>query len=283
MRYASLSLVFLAASALPIHAVRAQSVFESFETGFGDWTVDSHIMSVQPEQFIYTVTRSQAQAQDGVWSLEFFMDGSNDDGSVWIARTVDLPAGLWDVAVDFQVWVPVASETNIWPRIAFIDTFQPQVESDFAFIDPLSLPAGWSPFTYSRTIDLSSPQQVWVALGLRVTWEGDRTYYVDSVTVSWTPAACDDGTCDVGENPCNCPGDCPGEEPSETTCNDGVDNDCDSFVDCEDTSCQADPFCLPHGIPAISSWGVSVLTLLVFVAATLMLRRGKPIAARFTP
>lgn len=54
---------------------------------------------------------------------------------------------------------------------------------------------------------------------------------------------CGDGTCDPGEDVCNCPEDC-GSPPGED-CTDGIDNDCDGLVDCEDDDCIEDPLCTP--------------------------------------
>jgi probable HAF family extracellular repeat protein len=51
---------------------------------------------------------------------------------------------------------------------------------------------------------------------------------------------CGDGACDSGESPCNCPVDCgPQYVFTETSCTDGVDNDCDSLVDEDDSDCCA--------------------------------------------
>jgi len=183
------------------------------------------------------VTRSQTQALHGVWSLEFLIDGTHDTGGVWIARPVNVPAGSWLMAVEFNVWEPSAGEFNIWFRVASISTVQPQVGADFWVTRPLSVTAGWTPFTYTRAMNLASPQQVWVAVGLAVNWESINTYYIDSVTISWTPFPCDNGTCDFGENPCNCQADCPGAESTELTCDDGIDNDCDLQIDCADLNC----------------------------------------------
>jgi len=54
---------------------------------------------------------------------------------------------------------------------------------------------------------------------------------------------CGDGTCDEGENQCNCPDDC-GTPPSTENCSDGIDNDCDTYVDCDDSDCSAVPACV---------------------------------------
>ncbi|MHC5094757.1 MAG: GDSL-type esterase/lipase family protein [Planctomycetota bacterium] len=54
---------------------------------------------------------------------------------------------------------------------------------------------------------------------------------------------CDDGTCDPGEDQCNCPEDCGTPPATETVCDDGIDDDCDSYTDCDDIDCDGDPAC----------------------------------------
>jgi hypothetical protein len=41
---------------------------------------------------------------------------------------------------------------------------------------------------------------------------------------------------------------CTSTEPTEVTCDDGIDNDCDTAVDCADPDCSADPFCDPGNL-----------------------------------
>jgi len=58
---------------------------------------------------------------------------------------------------------------------------------------------------------------------------------------------CGDGTCDPDEDSCSCPSDCGAPPPNElpnSTCDDGIDNDCDAATDCSDTAdCGTDPSC----------------------------------------
>lgn len=53
---------------------------------------------------------------------------------------------------------------------------------------------------------------------------------------------CGDGVLDPGETPCTCPEDAGDPLPDEVGfCHDGIDNDCDGFIDCDDANC-GDPY-----------------------------------------
>ncbi|TNF75051.1 MAG: hypothetical protein EP299_06505, partial [Acidobacteria bacterium] len=57
-------------------------------------------------------------------------------------------------------------------------------------------------------------------------------------------STCGNGACEPGESPCDCPSDCGGPPASETGfCADGIDNDCDGDVDCDDLDCLSDAAC----------------------------------------
>ncbi len=75
---------------------------------------------------------------------------------------------------------------------------------------------------------------------------------------------CGDGACDPPEDICNCSADCgtppTGEFPA-TTCEDGVDNDCDGLIDSDD------PDCGGQAIPTVSEWGLVIMTLLLLTGA----------------
>jgi hypothetical protein len=38
--------------------------------------------------------------------LDFTANGHFDDGTLWIVREIQVPAGTWDVGVTFDVWTP---------------------------------------------------------------------------------------------------------------------------------------------------------------------------------
>jgi len=57
---------------------------------------------------------------------------------------------------------------------------------------------------------------------------------------------CGNGLCEPNEDSCSCSVDCGSPVASEnpdSTCLDGIDNDCDNFTDCSDADCDSDPGC----------------------------------------
>jgi hypothetical protein len=85
----------------------------------------------------------------------------------------------------------------------------------------------------------------------------DPACSVGDVTCSYDPPAgsgcCGDGACTASEDRCSCDADCGLPAPSETDCTDDLDDDCDIFVDCDDSDCGADAACQP---PACDGDGV---------------------------
>ena len=71
------------------------------------------------------------------------------------------------------------------------------------------------------------------------TKEGLPCPLVLTADSSWP--VCGDGLCEPGETVCSCSSDC-GLPPLEI-CSDGIDNDCDDAIGCEDSDCALDEIC----------------------------------------
>jgi lysophospholipase L1-like esterase len=59
-------------------------------------------------------------------------------------------------------------------------------------------------------------------------------------------AVCGNDICDFGEE-CNCMEDCGTPPANESVCDDGVDEDCDGYIDCDDVDCDGNAVCLTCG------------------------------------
>lgn len=220
----------------------ADTVFEGFENGFGPWRADADM------QRVWSVTRSTAQAEAGAWSLDFTANGLNDDGTVWVTRQLLLPAGSWNIGLQFAIWKGSEGIVSVIPAIGFIGLREPAVEFDFTLspegeVFPIPQPAGFSFHQMNRSITVSVPTIAYVAFGYDIVVEGIITRFFDSATLTGVPNQCGDGTCLPGEDACNCPADC-GSTTAEV-CDDIADNDCDGFPDCHDTDCGAAATCQP--------------------------------------
>ena len=160
------------------------------------------------------------------------------------------------------VWAPTTPEGYVGPVVAFGDLFSHGrgnrferriylldlgVENPMAeLIGPGASPA-WSPdgrFLAVRGETINELKRIEVATGAVV----DLGDFGKVTAPSWKPALsvnCGDGTCDSGENPCNCAADCdlpPLNE--ESLCTDFIDNDCDGSIDCDDSDCSSDAACV---------------------------------------
>ena len=157
-----------------------------FATGFDGWTQQWHNESETGSDGV--VTHSTERGFNDGASLKFDMgDGFGDDGTLWIEKLFAVPADTPTlVDLSFQQFSLEQSDFNTFEVKAAISTQNPEVQADFVTIGNTDTVAGWAPFEYDQTI--TSPSgQVWVALGIRVAFEGHRDYWIDHVTVTTTP------------------------------------------------------------------------------------------------
>jgi FtsP/CotA-like multicopper oxidase with cupredoxin domain len=91
----------------------------------------------------------------------------------------------------------------------------------------LDVQGGEGPPTFPNDGDISLPYSAYYSLG--------------------GGSMCGDGTCDGGETSCSCSQDCGAPPSSELVCTDGLDDDCDGDIDCNDADCSVDPSCEAGG------------------------------------
>jgi hypothetical protein len=160
---------------------------DGFEADFGGWAKDAHV----PEDpnnpghpVAWDIARVTSRAYAGNHSLAFFIDGRQDDGTIWIEKQLVVEnASRVHVEISFQLHSEAESFNLVASVVAYAGAVDPEVEEDFAVLGPANEVAGWKRYTHKATIQAASTE-VWVALGITVRWETEMTYHIDDVRVS---------------------------------------------------------------------------------------------------
>jgi hypothetical protein len=161
---------------------------EDFENGFGEWTIDADV-PLDPNNsghFVeWSITRSKDIASSGLYSLKFFIDGRQDDGTIWIERKIAVEKGAKkQVTISFDFFSDHESLANTIAVIcAYADVQKARNEEHFTVIGNANEVEGWKRYSYTANIDTGLGEEVWVALGISVRWETYMTYYIDNVEV----------------------------------------------------------------------------------------------------
>jgi hypothetical protein len=164
-------------------------VFEDFEqisgSNFGSWLLGSdvpddpnnpgskvqwHILPVS------NVSRSLST------SAEFFIDGSQDDGTIWLQRKIALSGNGGSVNVSFWLFSEQESFNTLAVAVAYVGNTAPSSEADFAVVGAANQVSGWKEYTYSGSVN-SGSSEVWVAVGISVRWETSMTFWMDDVKI----------------------------------------------------------------------------------------------------
>ena len=161
---------------------------ESFEQNFGGWVKDADV-PLDPNNpghhVAWDVSRVASPTHSGQYSLELYVDGRQDDGTVWIEKKISVKNNSQiQVKVSFEFYSEHES-FNIVARVcAYAGISNPEVEADFTILGQANQVAGWKRYTHETTLYAGSSEEVWIAVGITVSWETEMTYNVDDVKVT---------------------------------------------------------------------------------------------------
>lgn len=160
---------------------------EGFEVGVDSWEQGADVPDDpnRPGQKVtWTIEQSPEQASEGVSSARFFLDGRQDDGTVWLVRAFHVPAGQnVVVTLSFDVWSQEESFNTIAYVAACAGARAPVRETDFNLEQSANQVAGWKRYDYRFDARGDGQGRVWVALGFSAVWETEVVYYFDDVLV----------------------------------------------------------------------------------------------------
>jgi hypothetical protein len=157
---------------------------EGFEQGMGDWEVgkDLPIDHDTDRPVEGSVAISSECARSGEASINITIDGRQDEGTVWIMRSAEVPSGLTNLKTSFFVYSESESFNTIAQVVAYIGDDQPVNESSFERLGPANPAEGWNEFHLEKKLD--SDGEIWIAVGISVAWETWMTYFIDDLSVS---------------------------------------------------------------------------------------------------
>jgi hypothetical protein len=154
------------------------------ETNFGDWTANQHVPQApnNPGHLVqWHIRRASNISRSGAYSAEFFIDGRQDDGTIWLERKVSVKKNAQvRLSISFWLYSEQASFT-IAAVVAYAGTTRPTVEEDFAIVGYANEATGWKNYAYVADVNTDSTGEAYIAVGITVRWETNMTYYVDDI------------------------------------------------------------------------------------------------------
>lgn len=156
----------------------------SFESDWRGWTVGRRLPEDPNEPGTQRVASeagvSTRYASDGETSLRVFIDGSQDDGTVWVQQPVDLSQYDY-LAVDYQV---STSFNEILQAAVYTGPEPDDSLEEQQFDRSNSLAghdaAGWKTFVY----DVSHDADGIVAVGFNIVWETGAVGFLDNIRLT---------------------------------------------------------------------------------------------------
>lgn len=218
-RHLLVALLLVAASALAGCATDpGPGTTETVETGFEDgltlWTKNSDVPddpNRPGKKVAWNITSSTERAHAGERSVNLTLDGSQDDGTIWITRPIGIEQGQ-RYRANVSVWAWSASESfnTIAHLVVSLGFKAPQAEEDFpppgenstgkanatsgGLRADLNQAEGWKRYSFQWTIPASEARELYAAVGISAVWETQMTYFVDDLTVELTRLASQGGS-----------------------------------------------------------------------------------------
>lgn len=142
-------------------------------------------------------------AQTGNYSGMFAIDGLQDDGTIWLQRSIPVDGGSqYDVTVSAAAYSEQESFNVIAHMVQYAGLTPPEQEEDFPQADtidtdgdsaglrqPLARAAGWETYNFTWTTPQIQDEtaHIHVGVGLSVVWETRIGFPYDDITVTVEP------------------------------------------------------------------------------------------------
>ncbi len=158
---------------------------DSFERGIDGWTPGYDLpddANNPGHKVAWNITVSNETSRVGLRALKMYVDGRQDDGTVWLQRTVAASANQ---TVTLSLWAYSQGENfNTHDVVvAYIGAQPPKGEGSFEVLGPGDSWTGWKQYIYTAKAS-GEGGTLYVAFGISVRWETDIVQYFDDVTLT---------------------------------------------------------------------------------------------------
>lgn len=188
---------------------RTVQIDESFEEGLGGWARDADVPDDpnRPGRKVnWSIDPTTNRSRTGDASARLFLDGRQDDGTIWLERTVEVPPDArYRINVTAHAWSRSESFNTIAHLVMVGGLVDPEAEGDFpppgesrvqgkegvvagGLREPLDQRAGWRPYSFEWVTPELATGTLHVAVGITAVWETEMTYDVDDVRILVVPA-----------------------------------------------------------------------------------------------
>lgn len=151
----------------------------------------------------WSINATDRVAQTGNYSGMFAIDGLQDDGTIWLQRSIPVDGGSqYDVTVSAAAYSEQESFNVVAHMVQYAGLSPPEHEEDFPQADsidtegeraglrqPLARTAGWESYNISWTTPEIQDEtgHIYVGVGLSVVWETMIRFPYDDIEVTVEP------------------------------------------------------------------------------------------------
>ena len=165
----------------------------SFEKDMEQWQIRGIDLELGDTLVAWSIQRTQEIAADGSTAVRFYLENYNDAGKIWIQRLFAAePNSPYDVHVVYAFASADFGMANLWTLITGVVPQSPQSRDDLVYQghtgngSDTDVGFQWLIKEYDFSVCAGSDGQLYVLVGIWGTWETPRTYYLDSLAVSFT-------------------------------------------------------------------------------------------------
>jgi hypothetical protein len=160
---------------------------EGFENGLAEWEQGADVPDDpnNPGQPVaWSIQQSDVVSVEGDYSARYFLDGRQDDGTIWLVRSLQVePATRYTVTLAIDFWSETESFNTIAKVALFVGTDPPNKETDFDTSRPANQMEGWETYSLQAEVTSDINGKVRVAFGISAVWETEMTYFIDNVVL----------------------------------------------------------------------------------------------------